>query len=131
MPSHVAGIVSADGKTFRTVITENGDDFLLYQVRPGERLFILPDLMVQEPVGIHAAGSVADQVVTHIRSLDASLLQPQPLVTAVTGPTKAGGAASNNTTLLTFQPIVVVPAGSFMIIAARTVKSSQPQPPKP
>ncbi len=47
--SHVAGILGPDGG-FRVVVTARKGDFNRHHRQPGERVLIVPGLMVQEPV---------------------------------------------------------------------------------
>ena len=57
MKSQVAGILDKGGG-FRVVITQPGQ--FHHHVGPGERLFVIPDLMVEEPVT--DSGEIADLV---------------------------------------------------------------------
>lgn len=61
--SAVAGILSPDGG-LRVVVTDT--DSFRHHLRPGERLFIVPGLYVMEPVEIHEAGPLIQQVEDYI-----------------------------------------------------------------
>ena len=49
MPSHVAGILDTKGG-LRVVVTERKGDFDRHHRGPGEMVFVVPGLIVEEPV---------------------------------------------------------------------------------
>jgi len=63
--SAVACIVDAKGG-HRIVVTQRWR--MHHHVAPGERAYIVPDLLVQEPVPIGGASFVIDEAVRHMRS---------------------------------------------------------------
>ena len=64
--SAVAGIVDANGG-LRVVVTEHWR--MGFHVRHGERLFIVPDLEVQEPLSMAQAAPIIEIVKKHIAGL--------------------------------------------------------------
>jgi len=62
--SSVAGIIDANGG-LRVVVTEHWRMF--HHVGRGERLFIVPDLEVQEPLSMAQAAPVIEAVKRHIQ----------------------------------------------------------------
>ncbi len=63
MLSAVAGVLDAGGG-FRVVITQA--ELMHHHVGPGERLFVVPGLMVQEPVDAIQAGDLVARVGRYI-----------------------------------------------------------------
>lgn len=65
--SHVAGILSMDGG-LRVVVTRRKGDFERHHRRPGERVLIVPDLRVKEPVPWDKIPWLIGRVERHVRA---------------------------------------------------------------
>jgi hypothetical protein len=65
MLSAVAGIVDAKGG-FRVVVTQL--DAMHCHVGPGEQLFVVPDMMFQEPVPRESYGWMMEAVWRHVQA---------------------------------------------------------------
>ena len=73
--SAVAGIVGSNGD-FRVVVTQRWR--MKYHVKKGERLFVLPDCKVQEPVSVEDAWPLINRVQEHIRKWAWQRNEPLP-----------------------------------------------------
>lgn len=64
MASAIAGIVDRNGVLLRVVVTQRWR--MRHHVGKGERLFVLPDLQVQEPVAHNEIAPLIERVRKHV-----------------------------------------------------------------